>query len=86
MNALSLPTLSNIRVYSQPSSNDDIVLECNMKFFTDAHFNATAKAKVWTLKVTAQAFITSLIHSQGALPGVLFLSEPVIGPGTLDNF
>jgi hypothetical protein len=54
------PTLSNMRVYSQPSSNDNIVLECNMAFFTDADFNATAEAKVRTLKVTAQAFITSL--------------------------
>lgn len=54
------PTLSNMRVYSQPSSDDNIVLECNMAFFTDADFNATAEAKVRTLKVTAQAFITSL--------------------------
>jgi hypothetical protein len=49
-----------MRVYSQPSSDDNIVLECNMAFFTDADFNATAEAKVRTLKVTAQAFITSL--------------------------
>ncbi|GAQ77655.1 hypothetical protein KFL_000020160 [Klebsormidium nitens] len=54
------PVLSNMRVYSQPSSDDHIVLECSMSFFTDADFSATAEAKVRTIKVTAQAFITSL--------------------------
>jgi hypothetical protein len=76
------PTLSNMRVYSQPSSNDNIVLECNMAFFTDADFNATAEAKVRTLKVTAQAFITSLrmegkVRLQGSKSLILLIHQSI---------